>query len=203
MNPSTSLEPVRLKSFRSQTWEPAPWKTILTAVPSRPIFQARRSPTRSVGRAIFKVLAAVGVVLLLLALLLPAVRTVPEASRRNHCSNMLKQIALALQNYHDVYHGFPPAYTVDDSGRPLHSWRTLILPYIEERALYKTIDLSKPWDDPANAAACQLALDEYQCPSSPHEGNRTSYLAIVTPNSCLRPANPGRCAISRTGRQRR
>ena len=69
------------------------------------------------------------------------------------CANNLKQIALALRNYESVYHALPPAYTVDAEGKPLHSWRTLILPYLEQQALYDKIDLSKPWDDPANKEA--------------------------------------------------
>jgi hypothetical protein len=105
--------------------------------------------------------------------------------------NHLKQIGLALRTYADAHNAFPPAYTVNDEGKPLHSWRTLILPYLEERQLYEKIDLSKPWDDPANAQALRAAPYIYQCPAnlnSEETDNRTTYLAVVTPNSCLRPA---------------
>src|SRR4051812_3837711 len=52
-----------------------------------------------------------------------------EAPRRTKCKNHLKDIALALHNYHDAYGTFPPAYIADQNGRPMHSWRVLILPY--------------------------------------------------------------------------
>ncbi|MCA9206080.1 MAG: DUF1559 domain-containing protein, partial [Planctomycetales bacterium] len=48
----------------------------------------------------------------------------------------LNQLTLALHNYHDTFGSFPPAYVADAAGRPIHSWRVLILPYIEQRGLY-------------------------------------------------------------------
>ncbi len=93
---------------------------------------------------------------------------------------------MALQpNMRTSTEGLPPAYTTDADGKPLHSWHTLILPYMGESHLYNTIDLTKPWDDPENAAAFETILLVYCCPSAREgEDNRTSYLAIVTPNSC-------------------
>ena len=55
--------------------------------------------------------------------------------------NNLKQIALAMHNYHDVHRTFPPAYQADASGKPLLSWRVLILPYLEQDALYREFHL--------------------------------------------------------------
>jgi hypothetical protein len=60
-----------------------------------------------------------------------------EASRRSQCMNNLKQILIALQNYHDVYGEFPPACIRDKDGKPMHSWRVLLLPFLEQEALYK------------------------------------------------------------------
>lgn len=74
--------------------------------------------------------AAVGIIFTIGCLLLPATRSSPKASRRMMCSNHLKQIALALQNYHDTYGSFPPAYLADARGKPIHSWRVLILPFM-------------------------------------------------------------------------
>ncbi len=116
---------------------------------------------------------------LLVALLLPSARRSREPSRRSNCKNNLKQIGIALHNYHDEYGMFPPAYTVDAEGNKLHSWRTLILPYMEQVALYNTIDLTKPWDDPANNVVRQTSLPVYHCPSSSGLPNHTNYLAIV------------------------
>jgi len=134
------------------------------------------------------ILAGVTVVV---ALLVPLDRRAGTAAYRNSCSVNLKNIALALEQYHNKHHAYPPAYTVDADGKPLHSWRTLILPYLEQRALYDSIDFSKGWDDPANAAAYLAPAPEiYRCPSSGSPENHTTYLAVVTPTSCLRPAAP-------------
>src|SRR5206468_2619679 len=94
----------------------------------------------------FTLLAVLGVLALLICLMLPAVRTARPAAYRNQCHNNLKQIALALRNYEELYHALPPAYTTDSNGNALHSWRTLILPFLGERQLYESIDLAKPWD---------------------------------------------------------
>jgi hypothetical protein len=128
-----------------------------------------------------------GVIALLIALLLPAQRRVRPAGRRTQCKNNLKQIGLALHNYHDVYGAFPPAFTVDVYGKPLHSWRTLILPYFDQLPLYQKIDLSKPWDDPANAEAFQAEPYGYSCPSANCPKGQTTYLAVAAPNSAFGP----------------
>jgi prepilin-type processing-associated H-X9-DG protein len=130
------------------------------------------------------VLCIIGVVV---ALLLPATRSARPAARRTQCRNNLHLIGLALHNYADVYHTFPPAYTVDEEGRPLHSWRTLILPFIDHQPLYATIDLSKPWDDPANAAAANACPSVYRCPSADVPPTHTLYLGLVSPTGCFHP----------------
>ncbi len=128
------------------------------------------------------------IALLLMCFVLPAVTRSREAARRTSCKCHLKQIGLALHNYHDINGEFPPAYTVDANGKPLHSWRTLLLPYLDQKPLYDKIDLSKPWNDPANAEAYQTVLRVYRCSSDAHSApDKTSYLAIVTSDSCLLP----------------
>lgn len=123
----------------------------------------------------FVVFAGIGV-----ALLLPAVQAAREAARRMQCSNNLKQIALAMHNYHDTYKAFPPAYTVDTDGNRLHSWRTLLLPYLEQNPLYDQIDLDKPWDAPENRHLADIVIPTYACPSHPNEGTSyTHYMVIV------------------------
>jgi hypothetical protein len=110
------------------------------------------------------------------------------------CANNLRNIALALQSYESTYHCLPPAYTVDADGKPLHSWRTLILPFLEQQHLYAKIDLSKPWDDPANQAAASVCLKIYRCPSSDYDENKTTYLAVVAPGGCFLPSQPRKLA---------
>ena len=81
-------------------------------------------PLVQVGIAVLTVMLAFG-------WLLPDIgRHSHEPSRRMQCSNHLKQIGIALHNYHDVYGSFPPAYVADANGKPMHSWRVLILSLI-------------------------------------------------------------------------
>lgn len=127
-----------------------------------------------------EVLVVVAIILTLLVLLSPFNRGGGrEAARRNTCLNNLKQIGLALRDYHHVHGHFPPAYTVDGEGNRLHSWRTLILPFMEESSLYDSIDLSKSWDDPANAKARESDVFGYECLAADTELGYTTYLALV------------------------
>ena len=145
---------------------------------------------RSVIGTLFKLfgLAAIGVVII--GLFLPNLLRgthVREAGRRTQCKINLKQIALALHNYHDVYESFPPAYTVDENGNRLHSWRTLILPYLEQQNLYASINLSKPWDDPLNAKALKNAPAIYRCPGADLPAGHTNYLGLAGESLCFHP----------------
>ena len=152
-----------------------------------PVGQSLPRKPNSVARRLDTFLMVIGVVGILIALLLPNVRSAREPARRAACASHLKNIALALQAYESDYHALPPAYTVDAKGKPLHSWRTLILPYLEHKALYDRIDLTKPWDDPVNKQAYETRVPIYQCPSSRDPQNHTTYLAVVAPHGCFRP----------------
>ena len=131
----------------------------------------------------------VGLAFLLLEidLFLPAMSTVCRADRRTQCASNLRQIGLALHNYEVVYGQLPPAYTVDAQGRPLHSWRTLILPYTDELELYQQIDLAKPWNDPVNAPFAAKAPQIFRCPDANIPANQTTYAALVGPDAFLLP----------------
>jgi prepilin-type processing-associated H-X9-DG protein len=93
-----------------------------------------------------------------------------EAARRSQSVNNLKQIGLALHNYNSVFRSFPPGGTFDGRGQPQHSWMTSILPFIEQDALYKRIDLSVPWDHPRNADAFRTRVNPYLRPGLPDNG---------------------------------
>ncbi len=117
-------------------------------------------------------------------LMLPAVSNAREAARRMQCSNNLKQIALALHNYHDTHKSFPPAYIADENGRPMHSWRVLILPFLESSPLHRQYRFDEPWDGPNNRRLAAFVPPPYQCPSQVYaDGSRTSYLAVVGPRT--------------------
>jgi len=134
---------------------------------------------------LIELVVVIVIIVILIALLIPAVRHAHPDGERNHCRNNLKQIGLALHLYHDVYGSFPPAYTVNANGRRLHSWRTLILPYLEQQTLYEQIDLSKPWDDPANADVFKTRIPAYQCPSADLPQSKTTYVAVVGRETCF------------------
>ena len=143
-----------------------------------------------VARRLVQGLVLLGILAVLVALLLPAVRSGGrEAARRSQCNRNLKNIAWALRSYAAEYEGLPPVFTVDADGNPLHSWRTLILPFIEQAALYNTIDLSKPWDAPVNQQASEVSLSVYRCPSVVGPDNHANYLAVVAPFGCFQPTS--------------
>ncbi|WP_339910213.1 DUF1559 domain-containing protein [Symmachiella dynata] len=135
-------------------------------------------------------LVTMSIIALLIALISPAKRSAREAARRTQCINHLKNIGLALHNYANEYGAFPPAYSVDAHGKPLHSWRTLILPYLDQRPLYERIDLTKPWDDPANAESYATELRVFQCPSAKLGPQHTVYLAVTAQDGFFREDVP-------------
>jgi prepilin-type processing-associated H-X9-DG protein len=121
---------------------------------------------------------------MLIILALPAVGAAREAARRAQCTNNLKQIGLALMNYESSYGTFPPAATFDSSGKPLLSWRVLVLPYLEQNPLYQQFHLDESWDSPHNKPLSDIALNVYQCPSTePSSRTSTPYQVIVDPRS--------------------
>ncbi len=133
------------------------------------VAETEKSETRPPRRSHFPVvelLVVIAIIGMLVALLLPSVPTAREAARRMQCANNMKQILIGLQNYHDTYNAFPPAYTVDEDGKPLHSWRVLILPFIEQQALYEQIRLDEPWDSEHNRQFHAVNMQEFRCPSA-------------------------------------
>jgi len=100
----------------------------------------------------------------LLAVLIPAVRQAREAARASQCICNLCQIKLALQNYHSTYGSFPPAYVADATGKPMHSWRVLILPFLEQDSLYNAYSMAEPWDGPEQQEVARPAAEQLQLP---------------------------------------
>ena len=158
---------------------------------NRQLKNRTRTLARPNGLSLLECLVGLVLVIALIAVLisfmLPAQRVSRPAARSSQCRNNLKQIAMALHHYADAYGVLPPAYTVDAEGKPLHSWRTLILPYLEQQKLYDKIDLMKPWDDPVNAEAGKSDVWAYSCPSAVGTALRTTYQAIVTSESQVLP----------------
>lgn len=127
---------------------------------------------------------------ILAAMFLPAVQGAREAARRTQCKNNLKQIGLALHNYHDTYGCFPPAYIADETGKPMHSWRVLILPYLDQQPLYAQYHFDEPWDGPNNSRLLSSMPFVYRCPSDSGStaATTTNYAAATGPKSIFRGA---------------
>lgn len=132
----------------------------------------------------------------LVALLLPAGQAAREAARRTQCNNNLKQIALAFHNYHDTYKTLPPAYIPDENGKPMHSWRVLILPYLEYGPIHSQYNFDEPWDSPANMAVTDIPIPIYTCPSSGEAvtSNQTNYMVITGPGTVFDGAKAAKFA---------
>jgi type II secretory pathway pseudopilin PulG len=140
---------------------------------------AGAAPQRKRGwPTLVEMLVILSIVGMLTALFLPARRTAREPARRSQCRNNLKNIGLGFQNYHDIHGTFPPAYVADADGKPMHSWRVLILPYMQLDDLYGRYDQSQPWDSETNRELLMRKPDTYQCPSSREWGQSTSYVVV-------------------------
>lgn len=97
----------------------------------------------------------------------------------NEISNRLKQIGLALHNYYETYDQFPPQAVVDAAGNRLLSWRVLILPYLDQQALYDQFHLDEPWDSPHNLRLAQTIPEAY-APQTQGE-LKPGYTRVVAP----------------------
>jgi len=133
--------------------------------------------------------STIGLIAVLLALLLPAVQMAREAARRSQCVNNLKQIALAMHEYESVYRVLPPALTLDPEGKPLLSWRVLLLPYLDQAALYEQFKLDEPWDGPHNKLLLAKMPKVFECPSWPKRGPENStYQVLIGPGTLFEKA---------------
>ncbi|PQO31756.1 DUF1559 domain-containing protein [Blastopirellula marina] len=98
----------------------------------------------------------------------------------------MKRLLLALHNYHDTHGKFPPAYTKDENGQPLTSWRVLVLPQLGHQDIYNQYDQSKPWDSPENLALSKSTPDALVNPLIKNStGGLTPFVAVVGPNTVL------------------
>lgn len=110
-----------------------------------------------------ELLVVIAIIGILIALLLPAVQAAREAARRTQCTSQLKQVGLAVQNYHDVQGAYPAGRTTSDQFGV--SWAFLILPYLEEQSVYDARNEQLRVDDPQNAGAFRVPIEVYACPS--------------------------------------
>jgi prepilin-type processing-associated H-X9-DG protein len=153
---------------------------------------ARGKPSRSgrgwevrSGSVTGRLLAVAAVLVAAVILLLPVSRGAREAARRSQCANNLKSIGRAIDAYSREHGSLPPPFSVDADGHPLHSWRVLLLPYLDDGAAAGAIDVEKRWDDPANATAGLATAEPYRCPSLRAPAGTTTYHLVVSPEGLV------------------
>ncbi len=102
------------------------------------------------------------------------------------CRNRMREIATALLHYESVRGEFPPAVVTDENGKPMHSWRVLIMPYMERKDVYDAYDFDEPWDGPNNRKLAEkVNLEFFHCPSTERsdDDGTTDYVLVVGPEA--------------------
>ena len=165
---------------------------------------------RKLGFTLIELLVVIAIIAVLIALLLPAVQQAREAARRAQCKNKMKQLGLALHNYHDTHGAFPPGVVTDKPGICSTGvtvcgapWTVMILPYVEQAPLYNSFNMSGYFFGLYNTqngseAARQLVRNPvFECPSDPNAGGEnatTNYMGIA--GGCSSSSDTGCCVYS-------
>jgi prepilin-type N-terminal cleavage/methylation domain-containing protein/prepilin-type processing-associated H-X9-DG protein len=146
-----------------------------------------RTPRRAF--TLIELLVVIAIIGILMSLLLPAVQKIREAAARLQCQNNLKQIGLALHNYHDSNQSFPPGYAATlpytdgaTDTTPGWAWSALLLPYLEQGPLYNSIRFNLPVEHAQNGAPVQTLVKVYLCPS-----DLTPVVAFNVPDAFGKP----------------
>ncbi len=126
------------------------------------------------GFTLIELLVVIAIIAVLIALLLPAVQSAREAARRIQCVNNLKQMGLALHDYHDALGSFPPSYLARsrfingaDDTAPGWGWASMILPHLDQAPIYSSINVGLPVENPSNGTGVRTQIAGYLCPSDP------------------------------------
>ena len=119
--------------------------------------------------------------------LVPAMAQARGAAQQANSINNLRQIGIAFHNYHDVNGSFPPAYVTDENGKPLYSWRVLLLPYLEQSGVYDAFDKNASWDSPQNSVLSSTAVAPYT-----HPDDNSTMTSYIMPTGVGLIAEPGK-----------
>ncbi|MCA9003990.1 MAG: DUF1559 domain-containing protein [Planctomycetaceae bacterium] len=164
------------------------------------------------GFTLIELLVVIAIIAILIALLLPAVQQAREAARRSTCKNNMKQLGIALHNYHETHRIFPQMHvenirntTYDPvDGESYLGWNFMLLPFMDQAPLYNKINLNKPWRSPTGTVLqptlIKTPIASLACPSDPADGvnpnignfGKSNYVGLY---SCYRLL-PGTTTIS-------
>jgi prepilin-type processing-associated H-X9-DG protein len=139
--------------------------------------------SRRPGFTVLELLVVVGIIATLIALLVPAVQKAREAASRLQCANNLRQVGIALHNFHTAKGGFPPAlWTLPANSGVDVTWAPYVLPYMDQEAAFNAYHFDERWDSPSNEAVSKTVIPLLLCPTAPpgpgNQGRgRTDYAA--------------------------
>ena len=131
---------------------------------------------------LIELLVVIAIIAILIALLLPAVQQAREAARRTQCKNNLKQLGLAMHNYHDTHRCFPPNGVGNASGSNTWSAQAFMLPFLEGGNLYNQINFNVGYSDPSNISPFHVKITRIPvllCPSDPNDRTRLNSSGVA------------------------
>jgi prepilin-type N-terminal cleavage/methylation domain-containing protein len=160
---------------------------------------------RRPGFTLIELLVVIAIIAVLIALLLPAVQAAREAARRSQCVNNLRQIGVAMHNYHSSIGSLPPGVQNAVYG----TWQLFVLPYVEQQALFNawnscgntnfpSLQTTLEYKGPVNTTVSQTILGVFKCPSDPNSYKPSSAagIPVIMPNNMV--ANMGNTDVLQT-----